>query len=132
MEIRGEVDARFAGAREVFAQVLSSQPGTGASFAVWHDGAWVVDLWGGWADAAHTRPWQADTLVMPYSVTKPFAAVCVLTLVDRGLVDLDAPMQRYWPELRAAATVRDVLAHRSGLVVLDDDLGEEAFYDWEL
>lgn len=132
MEIRGEVDARFAGAREVFAEVLSSQPGTGASFAVWHDGAWVVDLWGGWADAAHTRPWQADTLVMPYSVTKPFAAVCVLTLVDRGLVDLDAPMQRYWPELRAAATVRDVLAHRAGLVVLDDELGEEAFYDWEL
>jgi CubicO group peptidase (beta-lactamase class C family) len=61
-----------------------------------------------------TRPWR-HTLVMPYSVTKPFAALCVLTLVDRGLVDLDAPMQRYWPDLRAAASVRDVLAHRAGI-----------------
>lgn len=132
MEVRGTVDGRFARSADVFAEVLASQPGTGASFAVWHDGDWVVDLWGGWADAAHTRPWQADTLVMPYSVTKPFAAACVLTLVDRGLVELDAPMQRYWPELRAPASVRDVLAHRSGLVALDDEVGEEAFYDWDL
>ena len=118
--------------REVFGEVLAEQPGTGASFAVWHDGEWVVDLWGGYADAAHTRPWQQDTLVMPYSVTKPIAALTVLTLVDRGLVGLDDPMQRYWPELRAAATVRDVLSHRAGLVVLDDDAPEEAFYDWDL
>ena len=69
---------------------------------------------------------------MPYSVTKPIAAITVLTLVDRGLVDLDAPMQRYWPDLRAAATVRDVLSHRAGLVVLDEDAPEEAFYDWDL
>ena len=114
MEVHGSVAPRFAGVRDVLADVLAGQPGTGASFAVWHDGDWVVDLWGGYADAAHTRPWRQDTLVMPYSVTKPFAALCVLTLADRGLVDLDAPMQRYWPELRAAATVRDVLSHRAG------------------
>ena len=111
----------------------TEQPGTGASFAVWHDGEWVVDLWGGYADAAHTRPWQRDTLVMPYSVTKPFAAMCVLTLVDRGLVDLDAPMQRYWPELRAAGDgPRRRSSHRAGLVALDEDAPEEAFYDWDL
>jgi CubicO group peptidase (beta-lactamase class C family) len=69
---------------------------------------------------------------MPYSVTKPFAALCVLTLVDRGLVDLDVPLQHYWPELRAASTVREALSHRAGLVALDADAPEEAFYDWEL
>ena len=90
MEIHGSVERSFSGVGEVFADVLAGQPGTGASFAVWHDEKWVVDLWGGYADAGHTRPWQRGTLVMPYSVTKPFAAVCVLTLVDRGLVDLDA------------------------------------------
>ncbi|WP_121257135.1 serine hydrolase domain-containing protein [Nocardioides ferulae] len=132
MEVNGSVDERFAGVREVMADVVDSQPGTGASCAVWHDGAWVVDLWGGYADAERTRPWQRDTLVMPYSVTKPFAAVAVLTLVERGLVDLDAPMQRYWPELRAVTTVREVLAHRAGVVALDADASEEAFYDWEL
>ena len=132
MEILGSVAPSYASVREVFADVLAGQPGTGASFAVWHDGAWVVDLWGGYADAGHTRPWRHDTLVMPYSVTKPFTALCVLTLVDRGLVDLDAPMQRYWPALRAAASVRDVLSHRAGVVVLEQDAPEEAFYDWEL
>jgi CubicO group peptidase (beta-lactamase class C family) len=132
VEIFGSVAAPFSRVREVFADVLATQPGTGASFAVWHGGEWVVDLCGGYADAGHTKPWRHDTLVMPYSVTKPLAAMCVLTLVDRGLVNLDAPMQRYWPDLQAAASVRDVLAHRAGLVVLDGDAPEEAFYDWDL
>jgi CubicO group peptidase (beta-lactamase class C family) len=132
VEILGSVAAPFSRVREVFADILAGQPGTGASFAVWHDGDWVVDLWGGYADARHARPWRPDTLVMPYSVTKPFAAMCVLMLVERGLVDLDAPMQRYWPDLRAAASVRDVLSHRAGLVALDGEAPEEAFYDWDL
>ena len=132
MEVHGSVAGPFSRVREVFADVLAGQPGTGASFAVWHGGTWVVDLWGGYADAGHTRPWQRDTLAMPYSVTKPFAALCVLTLVDRGLVELDAPLRRYWPELRAEASVRDVLSHRAGVVVLDETAPEEAFYDWDL
>ena len=132
MTIQGAVEPPFAQVREAFGEVLTDQSGAGASFAVWHAGEWVVDLWGGHADAGHRRPWQSDTLVMPYSVTKPFAALCVLTLVDRGLVELDAPMQSYWPELRADATARDVLSHRAGLVVLDEDVPEEAFYDWGL
>jgi CubicO group peptidase (beta-lactamase class C family) len=132
MEVHGRAEGPFAPVREVFTDVLAEQPGTGAALALWHDGAWVVDLWGGYADAVHSRPWRRDTLVMPYSVTKPFAAVAVLTLVDRGLVELDAPMQRYWPELRAEATVRDVLSHRAGVVAIDEAAPEEAFYDWEL
>src|SRR5919112_43509 len=98
VEVQGTIAVPYSRVWDVFAGVLDEQPGTGASFAVWHDGEWVVDIWGGWADATHTRPWTQDTLVMPYSVTKPFSALCVLTLVGRGLVDLDAPMQRYWPE----------------------------------
>ena len=68
---------------------------------------------------------------MPYSVTKPFAAVCLLLLVDRGLVDLDAPMQAYWPELVAPASVRQVLSHQAGIVAIDEPLPTEAFYDWD-
>lgn len=132
MEVHGTVAPGYSRVREVFAEVLAEQPGTGASFAVWHDAGWVVDLWGGYADAAHTRPWAHDTLVMPYSVTKPLAAACVLALVDRGLVELDAPMRRYWPEFLAAATVRDTLSHRAGVILLDEEAPEEAFYDWDL
>ena len=132
MEIDGSVATSFAPVRDVFAGVLAEQSGAGASFAVWYGGEWVVDLWGGYADAARIRRWQRDTLVMPYSVSKPFAALCVLTLVDRRLVGLDDPLQRYWPELEAPATVRDALSHRAGLVVLDGDAPTEAFYDWDL
>jgi CubicO group peptidase (beta-lactamase class C family) len=67
---------------------------------------------------------------MPYSVTKPFAAVCALVLVQRGLLELDAPVQRYWPEFTAAATLRQLLSHQVGVVALDGPAETELLYDW--
>jgi CubicO group peptidase (beta-lactamase class C family) len=90
----------------------------------------VVDLWGGTADLAG-RPWERDSIVQPYSVSKPFAALPALVLADRGRLDLDAPARRYWPELRADATVRQLLSHQAGVVVLDEPAPTEAFYDWD-
>lgn len=132
MHTEGVVDPRFETVREVFAEVVADSPGTGSALAVWHDGTFVVDLWGGYADAGRTRPWTRDSIVMPYSVTKPFAAVCTLVLADRGLVELDAPMATYWPELRSGeATVRQTLAHASGIVVLDEPAPTDALFDWD-
>lgn len=128
----GHTTDRFAPVAGVFAEVVAGSPGTGSALAVRHGGEWVVDLWGGYADAARTRPWTADTLVMPYSVTKPFAAVCVLLLADRGQVDLDVPAAAYWPGLPGGATVRQLLDHSAGHVVLDAPAPQEAFYDWDL
>ncbi|MGN6574058.1 MAG: serine hydrolase domain-containing protein [Nocardioides sp.] len=131
MQIHGTVDPRFETVRDSLAEVVAASSGTGSALAVWHDGAWVVDLWGGYADAARTRPWARDSVVMPYSVTKPFAAVCALVLADRGRLRLDEPMSTYWPELRAGAfTVRQVLSHACGVVVLDEPAPTEALYDW--
>ncbi len=93
--------------RDCLAEILDAQPGTGAAFAAWYDGRRVVDLWGGYADSGRRRPWDARSLVQPYSVSKPFAAVCALRLVAAGRLELDAPMQRYWPEFRAGAGLRD-------------------------
>jgi len=126
----GTVQPGLEGLRDVFADVLAQQPGTGAGVAAWHAGQWVVDLWGGWAD--HNTPWAEDTLVMPYSVTKPFAAMPALLLADRGELDLDAPVQDYWPEMVARTTTRQLLSHHAGLVVLDVDLPSEAFLDWNV
>jgi CubicO group peptidase (beta-lactamase class C family) len=129
--LEGEVAEGFEPVREAFRQVVAKQNGSGAAMAAWHEGRWVADLYGGYVDAARTRPWSVDSIVMPYSVTKPFAAVCLLVLVDRGLVALDESMQTYWPELVAPATVRQVLSHQAaGIVALDDPLPTEAFYDW--
>ena len=115
---------------EAFASVIAAQPGTGAALAVCCDGRLVVDLWGGYADRDRTRPWAADTLVQPYSVSKPFVAVCALHLAGAGRLDLDAPVQRYWPEFRAPATVRQVLSHQAGVVALDQPAPAAALLDW--
>ena len=131
MSIEGSVAPGYETVRDAFAEVIEQQPGTGAALAVSLEGEWIVDLWGGWADAARTREWQRDSIVMPYSVSKPFAAMCVLMLVDRGLIELDAPMQRYWPELTAPASVRQVLSHQAGIVAIAEPAETEVFYDWE-
>jgi CubicO group peptidase (beta-lactamase class C family) len=131
MGVSGRVDTRFGPVRECFAEVVREQPGTGAAFAAFCDGRLVADLWGGWADLRLTRPWREDSLVQPYSVSKPFVAVCALRLVEAGRLDLDAPVQRYWPEFRAPATVRHVLSHQAGVVALDEAAPTEAFYDWD-
>ncbi len=132
MDVHGTATPAFAPVRAALADVLGEHSGTGAALAVWRDGEWVLDLWGGYADAARTRPWERDSLVMPYSVTKPFAAVCALLLVDRGRLELDAPLSTYWPELSARTTLRQVLSHQAGLVALDEPAPEDAFYDWGL
>jgi CubicO group peptidase (beta-lactamase class C family) len=135
MDVQGTVLPPFDDVREAFAAEVTADADagcTGSAVAVWYDGRWVVDLWGGYTDAAQTRPWQRDTLVMPYSVTKPFAAVAALVLADRGRLDLDAHVTAYWPEMLADTTVRQLLSHQSGLVALDRPAPEEAFYDWDL
>ena len=131
MEGQGSCDARFGPVRECFAEILCAEAGTGAAFAAWCDEEGVVDLWGGYADRGRRRPWEARSLVQPYSVSKPFAAVCALRLVQAGRLDLDAPVQRYWPEFRGRATVRHVLSHQAGVVMLDRQVPTEAFYDWD-
>ena len=87
-------------------------------------------------DSARTRPWERDTLVAVFSVGKAMAALCVLLLVERGEVDLDAPVARYWPEFAAAGkgevTVRTLLSHRAGLPAVRRPLPDEAIYDWDL
>ena len=131
MDVHGSADGRFGPVRDGFTDVVRAQPGTGAGFAAWCEGRLVVDLWGGYADAERRRPWAADSLVQPYSVSKPFAAVCALRLAESGRLDLDSPVQRYWPEFGAPATVRHVLSHQAGVVALDRPAPTGAFYDWD-
>lgn len=130
MNVSGNVDAMFSSVRDMLGEVVSSQQGTGAAVAAWHGGRLAVDLWGGHADASRRRAWAHDSIVQPYSVTKPFAAICALRLVDTGRLGLDEPAQRYWPELTTPATVRQILSHQAGVVALDEPAPTESFYDW--
>src|SRR5215204_785796 len=97
----GTCSARFGPLRELFAAKLESGEDLGASLAVNVDGEVVVDLWGGWADEARTVPWTENTIANVFSTTKTMTALAALVLVDRGELDLDAPVARYWPEFAA-------------------------------
>ncbi len=124
----GRCEPAFQPVREVFTDLLDSAR-AGAAVALWHDGHMAVDLWGGRASAR--GPWARDTLAMPYSVSKAFTAACALTLVERGLLGLDRPARAYWPELGCDATVRQLLDHTAGLVVLDEPAPASTFLDWD-
>jgi CubicO group peptidase (beta-lactamase class C family) len=74
----GHFDAEFAPVRDVFDEVITGPAGTGAAVCFRYQGRKVVDLWGGWMDAAGSRPWAEHSIVQPYSVSKPLAATCGL------------------------------------------------------
>ena len=92
--IQGSWEPRFAAVRDAFAANFEAGREVGASFAATVDGRPVVDLWGGHADAARTRPWERDTIVNVFSTTKAMTALCAHILVDSGRLDLDAPVTR--------------------------------------
>ena len=104
----------------------------GGSAAVFVDGEPVADVWGGFADAQRTIPWQRDTITNVWSVTKTMTALCALLLADRGELDPAAPVGRYWPEFAAAGKekvlVRHLLSHTAGLPDWDGTI--EELYDW--
>ncbi|MEU1510963.1 serine hydrolase domain-containing protein [Streptomyces sp. NPDC005811] len=133
-QVHGHCDARFAAVRTAFEENFRDRGELGAAVAVTVDGVPVVDLWGGWADAARTRAWERDTLVNVWSTTKGPTALCAHILADRGLLDLDAPVAAYWPEFAAAGKekvlVRHLLSHRAGLSGLREPHSLEEFYDW--
>ncbi|MFS4096894.1 serine hydrolase domain-containing protein [Streptomyces sp. AF1A] len=135
-QVHGHCDARFAAVREAFEENFRERGELGAAVAVTVDGATVVDLWGGWADAAGTRPWERDTLVNVWSTTKGPVALCAHILADRGLLDFDAPVAAYWPAFAAAGKekvlVRHLLSHRAGLSGLREPHSVADLYDWEL
>lgn len=134
-EIVGNCDARFAAVREALRENVAHRDELGAAVAVIVEGRTVVDLWCGWADADRSRAWREDTLVNVFSVGKALAGLCVLVLVSRGLLDLDEPVSRRWPEFAAAGksevTVRHVLSHQAGLAAIRRDLPEGALYEWD-
>ena len=120
--------------REVFERHFAAGEEIGAAVAIYRDGEPVVDLWGGHADQACTRPWQESTIVNVYSCTKAMTALCAQRLVAEGRLDLDAPVARYWPEFAQAAKaeipVRWLLSHRAALPAVRPLLPGDALYDW--
>src|SRR5476649_1902135 len=133
--IEGHCDSRFGAVREAFTDNFTRLGDIGASAAVTVDGDLVVDLWGGHSNAARTRPWERDTIAGVASSSKTATALCALMLADRGELDFDAPVARYWPEFAAAGKSRvlvgHLLGHCSGLPGWTEKIRFEDLYDWD-
>jgi CubicO group peptidase (beta-lactamase class C family) len=133
--VQGLCDARFAGVRQAFEANFARGADIGASVVVTLDGEPVVDLWGGAKDADGTQAWAPDTIVAVASTTKTATALSALLLADRGELDMDAPVARYWPQFAQAGKdgvlVRHCLGHTAGLPGWDARLEMDDLYDWE-
>src|SRR3984885_14705552 len=118
-DIHGFANKGFEQVRETFENNFTKMGDLGASYCVTRNGETVVDLWGGYADAAKTRPWVKDTIINVYSTTKTMTALTALLLADRGELDFDAPVAKYWPEFaangKAAVKVSHLMSHSAGL-----------------
>ncbi len=134
-KINGFCDDRFAAVGNALQGLLDRGEDVGASVAVAHHGDLVVDLWGGFCDEARRVPWERNTIVNVMSTTKTMVNLCVLLLVDRGELDLGAPVARYWPEFAAAGKgdvlVRHLLGHTAGLPSWEHDVRPADLADWE-
>jgi CubicO group peptidase (beta-lactamase class C family) len=134
-KLGGTCSTRFDPLRELFAAKLETGEDLGASLAVNIEGEMVVDLWGGWVDEARTVPWTENTITNVFSTTKTMTALAALALVDRGELDLDANVAKYWPEFaargKAGIKVRHLLSHTSGVSGWDPPVTIEDLYDWD-
>jgi CubicO group peptidase (beta-lactamase class C family) len=133
-DLLGKCDDRFDSVRAALARNLDSGEELGASLVLDIDGHIVVDLWGGFCDEGRTVPWSEHTITNVWSSTKTVTSLAALMLVDRGQLDVDAPVARYWPEFAAQGKqdvlVRHILSHASGVSGLDQPAVVEDLYDW--
>ncbi len=132
--ISGRVSPGFEPLRQAFADAFAGRPAMGAALAIYREGHEVVSLWGGVADTRDATPWTEDTASVVFSVTKGLMSILVAGLVERGLLDYEAPVSAYWPEFaragKGAVTVRQLLGHQAGLSAPDIDFTFEDILDW--
>jgi CubicO group peptidase (beta-lactamase class C family) len=133
--VHGFAQDRYAPVREAFEANLAGGADVGACFCATLEGETVVDLWGGFADAAKTRPWEKDTIVNVYSTTKTMTVLTALLIADRGELDFDAPVASYWPEFaangKADIKVSHLMAHSAGLSGWREPVTTEDLYNWD-
>ena len=133
--VHGTCNRQFLPVKHIFEENLNTEEELGAALCVYLKGHKVIDLWGGYIDRERQKPWKSDTLVCMMSITKGMSALCAMVLYDSGLLELDAPVAKYWPEFGQAGkegiTVKQLISHYAGLIY-PDEAPEGSIYDWDL
>ena len=136
MAISGKCDPKFKRVGEEFERNFKEREEVGASVCVTLEGETVVDLWGGTADVDTGQPWKEDTVSIILSSTKGATALCAHILASRGLLDIDAPVMKYWPEFGNAGKekipIKMILNHTAGLPAVRKPLPQGAYFDWDV
>ncbi len=134
-DISGTTDPRFEVLGDLFSGSIDAGTDLGGSISITIEGETVVDIWGGYFDEAKTTPWQADTITNVWSTTKTMMALTALVLVERGELDVYAPVARYWPEFAANGKenieVRHLLSHTSGVSGWEQPFNTDELFDAE-
>jgi CubicO group peptidase (beta-lactamase class C family)/hypothetical membrane protein len=131
--IDGFVASGFEEVRAEFERNFAERGEIGAAVAAYWRGEKVVDLWGGRRVPGGDAPWTEETMTVVMSTTKGLAAMTLAVANSRGWMDYEAPVVRYWPEFaqngKGAITVRQLLAHEAGLVLLDEKVTVDRLRD---
>ncbi|MGB3626834.1 MAG: serine hydrolase domain-containing protein [Henriciella sp.] len=133
--VQGSCDPKVAELKEEFERNFAERGEAGASVCLSVNGETLVDLWGGVADKASGDPWREDTVSIIFSCTKAATALCAHILIDRGQLELQAPVSKYWPEFakngKENTTVQMMLNHESAIPALKEPIKEKGFLDWD-
>lgn len=130
--VEGYVAPGFGAVADVFLSEVVEWEGPGAACSVMIEGETVIDIYGG--QAAPGKPWSSATRSVVFSVSKGVTTILLLMAVERGLLDLDEPVATYWPEFgthgKDRVTVRQMLAHRAGLVAPQTEHTPDDLRSW--
>jgi CubicO group peptidase (beta-lactamase class C family) len=131
--ITGFVAPGFEPVQDAFAENFAKGGEQGAGFAVLLDGEVIIDLLGGWADRAGTKPWDAGTIVPVYSTTKGIAALILAMATEALPAGYETPVAEVWPEFAAdgkeAITIGEVASHQAGLPGFIDEIDPALWLD---
>ncbi|MBK9460176.1 MAG: beta-lactamase family protein [Sphingobacteriales bacterium] len=131
--IHGTIAANFEPVKAAFIRNFTQYNEVGAACCIYHKGEKVVDLWGGYRDAAMQHQWEEDTMVGVFSTTKGISALCLAMLHSRGLLDYDQTVAHYWHEFaqngKQHITVRQLMAHQAGLALVKEPLRAKLIAD---
>jgi CubicO group peptidase (beta-lactamase class C family) len=107
----------------------------GVQAAAYQHGKLIVDTWSGTLGPSDPRPVGPDTLFSSFSTTKGVAAAALHILADRGQIEYDVPVAKYWPAFAANGkgniTVAQAMSHQSGLHAVPVPLTADWITNWE-
>ena len=133
--IAGLCPPRFQAVRQAFEANFAEGHELGARFSFAVEGEIVIDLIGGWADRAQTKPFADDTLTPLFSTTKAITAFMIARLVGQGRLSYGQRVAELWPAFGAAGkdrlTVEQLLSHQAGLCGLPGPMEPADWYDWD-